>query len=79
MQYAGHNLREMVLLAFESFETIATVQASMHKNHHSNVTAVVLQLYAGNSVAMNHAASSQDCSTLTTQLGQSLRELLAGF
>ena len=72
-------------VAFESYETITTVQVSMHKNHHPNVTAVAGQLAAGNSVAMNQMVQyALSCippglQYFTTKLGHSLRESLAAF
>ena len=74
-------------LVFESSEitALATVQASMHNDHHPNVTTVAQHLSAGNSIAMNQMAQyALSCiqpglQYFTTKLGHSLREPLAGF
>ena len=72
-------------LAFESYESIATVQASMHKNRHPNVSGVTRQLSAGNFLAMDQMVQyALSCiqpglQYFITQLGHSLREPLAAF
>ena len=82
---ATYHLEKDSSLAFESYEIIATVQASMHNNHHPNVTAVARQLSAGNPVVMNlmvqYALShiQPGLQYFTTQLEHSLRELLTAF
>ena len=79
---AAHHLEGDSLLAFESYEIIATVLASVHKNHHSNATEVARQLSAGKLVAMSqmirYALSCIQPGLLyfTTQLRHSWREIL---
>ena len=82
---ATYHLEGDGLLAFESYEIIATVQASVYNNHHPNVTAVARQLSAGNSAVVNQIVQyALSCiqpglQYFTTQLGHRLREPLTAF
>ena len=73
-------------LAFECFEVITMLQASISNNHYPNVIAVARQLSTGNStLTVSHFTQyAQNCiqpglQYFTTQLGSSLKVPLAAF
>ena len=82
---ATYHLERDGLLAFDSYEIMATVHSSKHNNHHPNATAVAWQLSPGNSVAMNQIVQyALSCiqpglQYFTIQLGHSLRDPLTAF